>query len=379
MRNIFLELLFAKLIPNHSIIVGGQTICSAFGFKFGNSVESLGDKKKAELRCQLSELKLIIIDEMSLVGADMLYRIHLRLREIFDTPPTVPFGGINVILVGDLLQLPPVMGNYIFSSPEKLQFLGLHNVKPLWQEFKPMILKHNHRQGEDRVWADRLNRFREGICWKEDEEALQDMVIDNPIMEEDAMNVMYYNTAVNSHNDKMLNSLKGNLLEVKATQQLPKGCKSVVDKKKGTIGQTLFRETLKFKIGAKCQLVFNVDLIDGLFNGAGGKIIGVERKGAQIYCIIVKFDNDNFGTALRAQYSHLPFMSKYKGQNGTPIFQYRLEHQLTSAKGWRSAAKANLMQFPLRINYAQTSHKMQVSFIVRPNTVLSLHCFLRFW
>ena len=37
------------------------------------------DDKKAELRENLSELKLVITDEMSLVGADMLYKIHLRL------------------------------------------------------------------------------------------------------------------------------------------------------------------------------------------------------------------------------------------------------------------------------------------------------------
>ena len=60
------------------------------------------------MQTDLAELKLIIIDEISMVGADMLYKIHMRLTEIFKTPVTVPFGGISIILVGDLLQLPPV-------------------------------------------------------------------------------------------------------------------------------------------------------------------------------------------------------------------------------------------------------------------------------
>ena len=82
----------------------------------------------------LSELKLIIIDEISMVGADMLYRIHMRLTEIFETPVTVPFGGISIILVGDLLQLPPVRGTCVFSTPEMSQFKGFADAKPLWDE-----------------------------------------------------------------------------------------------------------------------------------------------------------------------------------------------------------------------------------------------------
>ena len=75
-----------------------------FGFKFGNAVDYLTDKKKAEIRNNFSHLKLLVIDEISMVGADLLYRIHLRLSDAFQTnPKLVPFGGINVVLVGDLL------------------------------------------------------------------------------------------------------------------------------------------------------------------------------------------------------------------------------------------------------------------------------------
>ena len=114
------------------------------------------------MQANLKNLALIIIDEMSLVGSDMLYRIHLRLKDVFGTPVTVPFGGINVVLVGDLLQLPPVKSSYIFSTPNLAQFEGLANAKPLWKEFKPLILKKNHRQGEDKPYAELLNRARVG-------------------------------------------------------------------------------------------------------------------------------------------------------------------------------------------------------------------------
>ena len=46
------------------------------------------------------------------------------------------------------------------------------------------------------------------------------------------MHIFYYNADVTLHNEKMLDSLPGAMIEVKATQMLPKGCKSFVDKKK---------------------------------------------------------------------------------------------------------------------------------------------------
>ena len=85
--------------------IGGITIHQAFGFNWtdGYKYEPLADKKLAELRFHLSELKLIIIDEVSLLNCDMLYRIHMRLCEIFQNK--APFGKKCVILVGDIMQV----------------------------------------------------------------------------------------------------------------------------------------------------------------------------------------------------------------------------------------------------------------------------------
>ena len=100
------------------IFLGGTTIHGAFDFKFGIEVTTSGDKKLAQLRENLTEVKLIIIDEMSLVSADQLYKIDAKLREIFHLNKHIPFGGIAMVLVGDLLQIPPVKGVYIFQRPK---------------------------------------------------------------------------------------------------------------------------------------------------------------------------------------------------------------------------------------------------------------------
>ena len=146
-------------------------------------------RKRAELREQLSDLKLLIIDEMSMVNADMLYKIDLRLKELFPLMNETPFAGIGVVLIGDLLQIPPVTyGNeiiYIFSRPKNPKFAAYHDEYSLWQLFEPMILRHNHRQGEGSEWADMLNRFRLGIVTIDDLALLQGRETDDEHLEED--------------------------------------------------------------------------------------------------------------------------------------------------------------------------------------------------
>ena len=60
-------------------------------------------------------MKILIIDEFSMMKADILYRIHLRLHEV--TQVDQDFGGVNVYLFGDPAQLKPVCGSFIFAPP----------------------------------------------------------------------------------------------------------------------------------------------------------------------------------------------------------------------------------------------------------------------
>ena len=332
-----------------------MTIHSAFGFKFGNEHQSLSDQKKKELRTNLSCLKLLIIDEMSLLGSDMLYRIHVRLCEIFQTESL--FGNISVILVGDLMQLPPVKANYIFQEPLKDAHLkAFHSVANIFESFVPHVLLHNHRQGESKLFAETLNRIREGEMSDDDVKLLQSRLTNEEFLEDDAMHIFYTNREVNEHNDKMLEKLKGSKFSMKAGKIVPKGYESR-ESPNGTVDNTQFMKNLTLKIGARCVLVFNINVIDSLVNGSSGTVIGIESKDGSPYCIIVKFDEENCGKEQKAKY---PEMSKkYKEQNGTPIFKQDLEYQVFSRKGYGHAARAKVIQFPLKLFYASTAHKMQ--------------------
>ena len=68
------------------------------------------------MRDQSLNLRLIINDEYSMLSADTLCQIHLRLQEIKMRPEEV-FGGVAVVLLGNVIQLPPVNGRYIFEEP----------------------------------------------------------------------------------------------------------------------------------------------------------------------------------------------------------------------------------------------------------------------
>ena len=135
------------LYIKYFLLLDGITLHSAFNFKFGNEHQGLGNKSLAKFRDLLKDLKILIIDEVSLLGADMLYKIHLRLNEILQMDSPDGFGGVSIILVGDLLQLAPVKAKYIFEIPRNPHFRAFHEVSSLWSTFEPMILQENHRQG----------------------------------------------------------------------------------------------------------------------------------------------------------------------------------------------------------------------------------------
>ena len=68
------------------------------------------------LRNRLSEVTLLIIDELSMVSSDLWADIDSMLGEIFMMFTEKPFAGLSVMAVADLLQLPPVRGRPIFSQ-----------------------------------------------------------------------------------------------------------------------------------------------------------------------------------------------------------------------------------------------------------------------
>merc|ERR1712016_275676 len=95
-----------------------------------------------------------------MIKADELYKLDLKLQEIKNND--LIFGGISILLFGDLMQLQPVKGRWIYSKPAFTRWINRYAWDSLWDNFTPYVFKDNHRQGEDKEWANTLNRLRFG-------------------------------------------------------------------------------------------------------------------------------------------------------------------------------------------------------------------------
>ena len=101
-----------------AINVNGTTINTGLAIpkETGDYLPAMSDQKKTHCRISIKDLKLIIIDEISMVGNITLLHIHQRLKEIFGLPSTDLFANISIIAVGDLYQLPPIKKKAIFDD-----------------------------------------------------------------------------------------------------------------------------------------------------------------------------------------------------------------------------------------------------------------------
>lgn len=104
-------------------LVGGTTLHSTFKLpvqKDGRILEmpQLTGNYLRIMRLQWKDIQFLFIDEISMVPYEMLCMIESRLRQLKN--PDELFGGINVIVFGDLLQLPPVRGHQVFEQPERM-------------------------------------------------------------------------------------------------------------------------------------------------------------------------------------------------------------------------------------------------------------------
>ncbi|OXA56620.1 ATP-dependent DNA helicase PIF1 [Folsomia candida] len=111
---------------------------------FIKTYQKLNARKLAEFRRIYSNVKWIFIDEISMVSYENFRAIHLRLCEIFNTEGVDAFANKNVVIWGDLLQLPPPKAARIFMQPSA--FSAEVN---LWRQFQFSELTINMRQGTD--------------------------------------------------------------------------------------------------------------------------------------------------------------------------------------------------------------------------------------
>jgi len=144
-----------------AINVGGQTIHSFFLFPPDTSVISSKTFNKNKLISKLQLVDIIIIDEVSMVRADLLDKVDLYLK--LANTPGVPFGGKQMVFIGDLYQLPPVLRTddteEFYKEYETEYFFSAKCMKNF--DYHIIELQKMYRQNEKK-FVNVLNRIRKG-------------------------------------------------------------------------------------------------------------------------------------------------------------------------------------------------------------------------
>ena len=283
-----------------AINVNGNTMHSVLGIPVGNfrkSIPKLNDKKRSTLRHQLSEVKVILIDEISMVSNYLLLHIHQRLKEIFGTSEDIPFSGISILAFGDFYQLPPINARPVYGEYKD----PLLNIAPLWRLFKMGELTEVMRQKGDTVFIDLLNAVRVGKITHDDETLLQSKFImkNDPNYPTDAIHIWAENDPVLKHNTFMLNNIEFPLYTLNATDILPKNVKSTLieralDRSQMQTGG--LARSLLLKVNSRVMLTNNIDIPEKLTNGQIGTVFDIKVDREQTVSIVyIKFDDETAG------------------------------------------------------------------------------------
>ena len=343
--------------------IRGNTIHNALHILPNQSLswKPMSMEKLNTYRCKYENVKVVIIDEISMVGNKLFHYIHKRLQEITTRP--LPFGGISVIAVGDLFQLRPVMDNYVFQNLRDGYGPLATN---LWVDHFSMFEFTEIMRQKKKEFAELLNRLREGNQTDNDIKKLQSRVI-KPTSSSHYPHLFLTNAKVLEHNNLVISQYPDEIVYIAShdtvlgdvSQEIAQKIKRNLPTDPAKTMQ-LYSE-LTAAVGMIYDISANVDTEDGLANGASCILRHITRScpvsGSKLtlkeICILwVEFDSELIAKKTRKIYEHL-----YKNNidnKWTPIVP--ISRQFNVGKKHIEICR---QQFPLRPAAAKTVHRSQ--------------------
>ena len=329
-----------------AINANGQTIHSFFQLPFTPFVPGMktDDERKhfrisKEKKNLFRTVDLLVIDEVSMVRADLLDAIDATLRRYRN--PLEPFGGVQLLLVGDLQQLAPVVKDDEWQILSKYYdtpyFFGSNALKSL--RYVTIELKHIYRQ-QDKQFIDILASIRENRVTNEVIDALNARYIPGFSVESDAeetdvqnmwIHLTTHNRTANAYNEKRMERLK--VSEHTFTAKI-----------EGVFPEYSYPTdvTLNLKVGAQVMFVKNDSSPEKrYYNGKMGIVDDIVSEG-----IVVKTRNE---TTAATEYI---VVSTEVWEN----IKYSLDEKTKEIK---EEVEGVFRQYPLRLAWAITVHKSQ--------------------
>jgi hypothetical protein len=313
-----------------AINAGGMTIHSFFQLSFGPIIPSGNGRPELhynqEKKDLLASLELLIIDEISMVRPDVLDQIDLILRNIKGS--SYPFGGIQVLLIGDLSQLSPIIKEEEWSMLRSYYTTPYFFSSMVMQKARYVCIELNHvfRQKEQ-AFVDILNEVRNQTISQASLELLNAQYQPDftPDADDPYITLTTHNSIAQQVNNERLAMLEGQEIEFVANVRgdFPKDAYPT-------------DTSLKLKVGAQVMFVKNDGSAEKLFyNGKIGTVTRVEGKTVYVQC-----GKDSNEIAVEAvEWSNI---------------KYQLEGEAINETNAGSFA-----QMPLKLAWAITIHKSQ--------------------
>jgi hypothetical protein len=305
---------------------GGQTIHSFFRFKPGPI--DLEQIKRLDHRRLYEKLEMLLIDEISMVRADLLDAMERFLR-LNGPEPSLPFGGVQIVAVGDLYQLPPVI-----SDPEEMRLFGeqyeteyFFSAHCLRREPMEMIeLRTIYRQNEA-VFVELLGRIRDGEQVQAAVDELNAACV-RPGRDDGAITLASTNAIVDQINGMKMAMLPGNA----------RSYHGLMNGKFGT--QRILPAPMELVLKVNAQVMFTRNDADHRWvNGTLGRVVNMDSENVEVEVV---------------------------HENGSDIF--KVEPAIWESTRYRYDEKAGKIhsdvlgafhQFPLVPAWAVTIHKSQ--------------------
>ncbi len=280
-----------------AVNVQGQTIHSWAGVGICNkSVKDVVEKilQRTKLKKQITECKILAIDEISMLDARTFDYIDEVLRNLRNG--SKPFGGIQVLLFGDFFQLPPVEKESGFCFNSKT-----------WQalNLKTIFLEKIYRQNDEK-FIKSLNNLRLNRLTQDDTRLFYDREVNYNTYESDILHIFSTNKEADNYNVFKFNSVQKPLHVFNSTDKIHrKRVIITVDKNNPDERLTQFdiktldafdksckaSSALELKEGCRVMLLKNLNFNKGLINGACGTVIELKKSEDEEF-ILVKFDNE---------------------------------------------------------------------------------------